>query len=80
MTWKKRLLVGLRLALLMIYLDGAFLIYIRSVDGNGIYQTAKMKWLSLLLWSLCCIFLWLVQEIISFILKMRTYKRGEDLR
>ena len=78
MTWKKRLLIGLRLALLMIYLDGAFLIYIRSVDVNGIYQTTKIKCLSLFLFSLCFILLCLLQEIISFILKMRTYKRGKS--
>ena len=45
-NWQKRLVIGFNIAALFIFLDVSLLIFIRSVNGHGIYQTLGMKWLT----------------------------------
>lgn len=73
-TWKKRLMVGLESLILFIYLDGCLLIFIRSIDGNGIYQTVTMKWTSFLYWTFGLIFL-ICCQLAGIILWKKSYEK-----
>ena len=68
-NWQKRLVIGFNIAALFIFLDVSLLIFIRSVNGHGIYQTLGMKWLTFSAWVLCYASLWTVQGIAYMLIK-----------
>ncbi|WP_205396160.1 DUF3923 family protein [Streptococcus lutetiensis] len=68
-NWQKRLVIGFNIAALFIFLDVSLLIFIRSVNGHGVYQTLGMKWLTFSAWVLCYASLWTVQGIAYMLIK-----------
>ncbi|MGT2906786.1 DUF3923 family protein [Streptococcus dentiloxodontae] len=48
---KKRLAIGINIACLLAFLDGTLLIYLRSVNSAGRFQSPEEKWLSFLILS-----------------------------
>ena len=68
-NWQKRLVIGFNIVALFIFLDVSLLIFIRSVNGHGIYQTLGMKWLTFSAWVLCYASLWMFQAIAYMFVK-----------
>lgn len=68
-NWQKRLVIGFNIVALFIFLDVSLLIFIRSVNGHGIYQTLGMKWLTFSAWVLCYASLWMFQGIVYMFVK-----------
>lgn len=68
-NWQKRLVIGFNIAALFIFLDVSLLIFIRSVNGHGVYQTLGMKWLTFSAWVLCYASLWMPQGIAYMFVK-----------
>ncbi|SDQ04339.1 Protein of unknown function [Streptococcus equinus] len=68
-NWQKRLVIGFNIAALFIFLDVSLLIFIRSVNGHGVYQTLGMKWLTFSAWVLCYASLWTIQGIAYMLIK-----------
>ena len=60
-NWQKRFVIWFNLAILFIFLDVTLLIFIRSINSDGVYQTMQMKWLTFLMWILCYAFVWMCQ-------------------
>lgn len=42
-NWQKRFVIWFNLAILFIFLDVTLLIFIRSINSDGVYQTMQMK-------------------------------------
>ena len=42
-NWQKRFIIWFNLAILFVFLDVSLLIFVRSIDHEGIYQTTAMK-------------------------------------
>ena len=68
-NWQKRLIIGFNFAVLFIFLDVSLLIFVRSVNSHGIYQTAEMKWLTFSVWVLCYSLFWMIQGMVYLIIK-----------
>ncbi len=66
---QKRWVSGFNIAALFIFLDVSLLIFIRSVNGQGVYQTLGMKWLTFSVWVLCYASLWMFQGIAYMFVK-----------
>ena len=60
-NWQKRFVIWFNLAILFIFLDVTLLIFIRSINSHGVYQTMQMKWLTFSMWILCYAFVWTCQ-------------------
>lgn len=73
-SWQKRFVISINSAILFVFLDISLLIFIRSVNTKGTYQTIEMKWLTFLSWAFCYAFIWICQGIIYFLFN-RSKKR-----
>lgn len=62
-NWQKRFVIWFNLAILFIFLDVTLLIFIRSINSHGVYQTMQMKWLTFSMWILCYAFVWTCQGV-----------------
>ena len=65
-NWQKRFVIWFNLAILFIFLDVTLLIFIRSINSHGVYQTMQMKWLTFSMWILCYAFVWTCQGVYVF--------------
>ncbi|SDO70039.1 Protein of unknown function [Streptococcus equinus] len=80
-NWQKRLIIGFNIAALFIFLDVSLLIFIRSVDGHGVYQTLGMKWITFSVWVLCYASLWMFQGITYMFIKIvKVAKKHQNTR
>lgn len=73
--WHKRFVIWFNLAILFIFLDGSLLIFVRSIDSDGIYQTMAMKWLTFSIWALCYALICLCQAIVYLLLRYKHSKK-----
>ncbi|WP_423216532.1 DUF3923 family protein [Streptococcus equinus] len=74
-NWQKRLIIGLNLAVLFIFLDVSLLIFVRSVNSHGVYQTVEMKWLTFSVWVLCYFLFWVIQGMLYLVVKQMLFAR-----
>lgn len=78
-NWQKRFVIWFNLAILFIFLDVSLLIFIRSINSDGVYQTMEMKWLTFLMWTLCYAFVWMCQGMgYMFFKHIKQARKQED--
>ena len=74
-NWQKRFIIWFNLAILFVFLDVSLLIFVRSINHEGIYQTTAMKWETFFVWALCYAIVCLGQ-ILGYVL----FKRHKSAR
>lgn len=78
-NWQKRFVIWFNLAILFIFLDVTLLIFIRSINSHGVYQTMQMKWLTFSMWILCYAFVWMCQGVgYMFFKHIKQVREQED--
>ncbi len=78
-TVQKRFIIGINVAILFIFLDITLLIFVRSIDGSGVYQTSEMKWLTFLALVMCYAVVWTCQGVGYIIYKhFKSHKRKKE--
>ncbi|MBE6165309.1 MAG: DUF3923 family protein [Streptococcus gallolyticus] len=78
-NWQKRFVIWFNLAILFIFLDVTLLIFIRSINSDGVYQTMEMKRLTFLMWTLCYAFVWMCQGVgYMFFKHIKRARKQED--
>ncbi|MEX2784574.1 DUF3923 family protein [Streptococcus sp. H49] len=77
---QKRFIVGFNFALLAVFLDISMLIFLRTVDSQGVFQTSERKWLTFFMWLLCYAFIWMCQGLTYLgFLYFKKLKNGKKL-